>query len=325
MIIKLTLIATLLTIGVSTARGQVNDACLRGNVAVMDGTCWITLDDRSKNQRILGIWTGVATANKVYGLIGHDYFGAPFFSRQWLLADENTTTGDIIRFMNEIYSIPAQRSVRLEDAYFLAVLRSRDEDTNDYDSALRFFRTGRRIPSHGWMHAAIRANTISVTVDRNDTRLEIRLAGLKEASQARAQNAMRFLVGLAKIRQTFSGHCDTDTSRLEPVNLSFEYPFDLFDESGRLSSLVFFTSYSRQMCINGTLVPVPRFMLQGSRINLNRLLLQAGYMALDVDSDVKWSDDNRQVANWALHAFSNLSVDEAISLDNFIQAVIAAK
>lgn len=318
------LVLTIVSLPFGVRAQQNINPCIRSGVVASDGMCWQSLQRSEKQSRILGIWSGINLGGFVNSLIGQHDFRSNFWRRPWILVHEQTTVGDIINYIDSIFQTPANRSMDIWQAYFLAALRSRDDDSNDYDGALLHFRAGRFIPRRGELVGFIDPNIILIRPEANSDPVEVRLSGTRKG-KATSGPAIEFLGGLTWIRQFYDGSCTSEERFLRRVQLDLEYPFDLFDENRRLSAVVYINTYTNGICVNGQHKEFPRSVFDRGGFNLNKFLVRSDSLDVDLNSDPKWTDDNRSSGELYLGATMPVQHAERKELHEFRRVVSAAQ
>jgi hypothetical protein len=75
---------------------------------------------------------------------------------------QNVTSGDYTKELDQFYSTPKHRKVRILEAYVLANIKFKDDDSNDYKYALELFLENKRVPCGGMVTRVLDGDTIEV-------------------------------------------------------------------------------------------------------------------------------------------------------------------
>src|SRR5687767_2780158 len=157
---RLPTIVTLILLAFAGPAAAQSDACSTNGIVKHDGECWETLTFNTRYGIIWGIWTGIETRARADRLAGNNpnyYFGV-----DWASSRSGTRVGDIERFFSSLYAAPAHRAISWTDAYLLAALNGRDDDSNDQAGLLRMFRDGASLPTTAKLVGVKNANTLLV-------------------------------------------------------------------------------------------------------------------------------------------------------------------
>lgn len=145
MAILIQTVLLMLALSISQIAAAEDSPCAKNNVTTNDGTCWNSLGVPTRQWLIGGIWAGMHARATADGMIGRD--PGYFITTDWIATPNSTTIGDIQKYFDKFYGTPANRSIQWSDAYFLAAMHVRDDDSNDEAGLLRLLRSGKALPT----------------------------------------------------------------------------------------------------------------------------------------------------------------------------------
>jgi hypothetical protein len=282
---RLPTIVTLILLAFAGPAAAQSDACSTNGIVKHDGECWETLTFNTRYGIIWGIWTGIETRARADRLAGNNpnyYFGV-----DWASSRSGTRVGDIERFFSSLYAAPAHRAISWTDAYLLAALNGRDDDSNDQAGLLRMFRDGASLPTTAKLVGVKNANTL--LVDDAGVRSEIVLAGttLADVPAGVQKQAVEFLRSLLRTTDT---RCDR---KHNDQIAAIAYSDDVFNEEGKLTGYVKLIA-GFGVCLGDELVRYGQFQGDASQdLQLNHFLLRNGFVKHQPSRDPKWRDDRK--------------------------------
>ena len=166
---------------------------------------------------------------------------------------QNVTSGDYTKELDQFYSTPKHRKVRILEAYVLATIKFRDADSNDYNYALELFLENKRVPCGGMVTRVLDGDTIEVRegIFEGLEKWKVRLIGIDAPEINHYKQTDKEKYGM-KAKQFLAGES------LEKV-VTLTYYEDLFDKDGHLLATVNLreTSLSRVMLHCGLAKPYP--------------------------------------------------------------------
>lgn len=253
------------------------------NVAKDDGECWNSLSGPQKSAVIRGIWVGIEINKNSLKVRGEDPYS--FMYVDYSSLPGKTNIGDIISYFDELYGYAVNRNITWENAYVLASLRHRDDDSNDRLSLLRFFRDNNSLPTSGTWDGNFDDGRIKIV--SNGKNYTIRLAGVDvrgvdAAINERIKNISTVLGGM-----NFFEFCSTEPT----ADIDIGYPYDLFDENRNLNAVV--TINGAYVCIKDKVYSLSSAFggSYSSKVVLNTFLVSKGLSKFDNGSDPLWSEE----------------------------------
>ncbi|MFH1672359.1 MAG: thermonuclease family protein [Pseudomonadota bacterium] len=177
------------------------------------GLEWNTMNTGEKKCLIAGIWMGQTPSSL-------DTPQQPYTYRY----AESTTVEDYIKECNVFYSNPEHRKITIIDAYVLATIKLRDDDSDDYGYVLKMLLDNKRLPNRGKVVGVIDGDTIEI--EENGTKWEIRLFGIDAPEIDITTQTDKEKYGM-KAKQFLSALCLGKRVKLI-------YRGDYFDKYGRL-------------------------------------------------------------------------------------------
>ncbi len=274
-----------LVLGLAVPAAAQTDACSTNGIVKHDGECWETLTFNTRTGIIWGIWTGIETRARADRLAGNSpnyYFGV-----DWASAPSGTRVGDIERFFSSLYATPANRGITWTDAYLLAALNGRNDDSNDQAGLLRMFRDGASLPTTAKLAGIKNANTL--LIDEGGVRSEIVLAGttLADVPASVQKQGVEFLRALLRTTDT---RCDRKHNDQIAAIANSD---DVFNEEGKLTGYVKLIA-GFGVCLGDELVRYSQFQGDASQdLQLNHFLLRNGFVKYQPSRDPKWRDDRK--------------------------------
>ncbi len=282
---RLTATVISLVLGLAVPAAAQTDACSTNGIVKHDGECWETLTFNTRTGIVWGIWTGIETRARADRLAGNSpnyYFGV-----DWASSRSGTRVGDIERYFSSLYATRANRGIGWTDAYILAALSGRDDDSNDQAGLLRMFRDGVSLPTMVKVAGVKNANTL--LIDDGGVRSEIVLAGttLADVPASVQKQGVDFLKSLLRTTDT---RCDRQHN---DQIAAIAYSDDVFNEEGKLTGYVKLIA-GFGVCLGDELVRYGQFHGDGSPdLQLNHFLLRNGFVKHQPSRDAKWRDDRR--------------------------------
>ena len=146
------------------------------------------------------------------------------------LSAPGVTQEDMMKTIDKVYSKPANRSIPMALAYWLAKIKLRDDDSNDYKNLEIQFRTGKALPHFGKLKRVIDGDTIEID-DFNGGTYRIRLVGI-DAPEMKTKEGKDNPAGIkAKkhITKLLKGNI-----KIKTVLVKLYYYKDLYDKYGRV-------------------------------------------------------------------------------------------
>ena len=138
---------------------------------------------------------------------------------------ENMTVGDYITELDTFYSKPKHGKIKILDAYVLATIKLRDDDSDDYEYVLKLILLdNKRLPNHGKVVRVIDGD--SIEIEENNTKWEIRLFGIDAPEINHDTQTDKEKYGM-KAKQFVSALCLGKSVKLT-------YWGDYFDKYGKL-------------------------------------------------------------------------------------------
>lgn len=199
-------------------------------------------------------WGGLKKAYIIQGIwIGQKACLLDNYSCYKYRQAQNVIIGDYTKELDQFYSTPKHRKVRILEAYVLATIKFKDDDSNDYKYALELFLENKRLPCGGMVSRVFDGDTIEVRegIFEGFEKWQVRLIGIDAPEINHYKQTDKEKYGM-KAKRFLAGES------LEKV-VTLTYYEDLFDKHGHLSATVNLreTSLSRVMLHCGLAKPYP--------------------------------------------------------------------
>ncbi|WP_169546509.1 hypothetical protein [Sneathiella aquimaris] len=243
----------------------------------INGSCWNNQSFDGKVNLIAGFLQGQRAENMQAGLAGRSYRN--IWEEDYYSLPSETTFGDVLDYIDKLYSFPINREIEFYKAMLLAGIYLKDDDSNDRMQLLKLFREGKNLPTDGKIMKIKAANIVRISSKQGDFDVllpRVTLEGVSNEKQATAMNLIRFL--------TENLGWGSDCSK-GPASIGLSYPLDLFSEDGLLRAEV--RMYGAYICKNGKSIRINAFAGR-DEINLSTLLLDNGFVKFDAKNDPKW-------------------------------------
>jgi hypothetical protein len=204
----------------------------------------------------------------------------------------------VIKYFDTLYATPANRTIMWPQAYVLAAMMARDDDTNDRTLLVKMFRENKSPPLRGTIKDIKGPNLLNI--ESNGKQFEITLArtsinGVSKEIQALGRD---FLKGLLK-----TSYGDCSAQEIEPL-VYIEYPHEIFGTDGKLTAVVSIFSGSG-VCVGSDYIPFAKIndSLMTDKIILNNVMIARGLVKFAPPNDEKWSEG--KMSSYNLWSYSD--------------------
>lgn len=256
-----------------------------GAATVRDGQCWRTLEPSEKNLVIAGLWSGMAIVHETLAYGGKN----TRLRNQKNFADipEATTAADVVSYFDAFYTSPANRLISWREAYVLAALQANDDDSNDLQTAIRFFRDEQTLPRGGKWDGNIDGNRIEIRTRQG--RVIVQLAGV--ADDTPEEDTQAHILNLMEVIKTADWRDNCDGESPEEIFVRLTYPYELFSADGHLVAEV--DVGGDHVCVHGEMVAMPDLWGRSGFFDIGGLLLRRGLALPARLEDPKWPKERR--------------------------------
>lgn len=247
---------------------------------LMASDCWSSFGILEKIALIQGISLGQSVKSIQGDISGSN--NSTLFQRDHVAVPDSTTYGDVIDYIDKLYSFPVNRSITLDKAFVLATLYLRDDDSNDRINLLTLYRDGKNLPTSGILTGYKDLNVL--TVEAYGVPFDVVLPrsstlGISPETRAKGLNVLEKFVTYG-----FGDACSD-----EAYYVQLEYPGDLFDSKGRLRAEIKLSQYA-SICLSNKSVNFSSLNTFGD-IHLGMFMLRNGFVSYDSEDDPMWSKD----------------------------------
>jgi hypothetical protein len=304
----------LILISAVGASAQERPCSTANNEAKTDGGCWRALSHDARSFVIRGFWAGAQARSIADGLIGNQ--ASYGFARDWLDTPPQTVVNDIVEYFDQLYESPANRQISWHNAYILAALKARDDDSDDRIALIQVLREAKGIPTQAKL-LKVKSPTL-LTMQAGTYVFDLRLSYVSADGLTPPQRsqAIRFLEGF---RRVVLGTCRYGTE----LSLQIRYVPE-FIKQKTLSGEVVVPSYGT-LCFDNSEIALTSFLQENQ--SLSGLMLTRGLVRADLGADEKWSEHVRRITGLWGSAVS-IAAEKGLYIhgpnnDPFVDAVLA--
>lgn len=253
------------------------------NIHIDNGACWNSLSEPVRLGIIQGLLSGVEVGDISYAAAGH--FRNPE-GLNLAMIPRGKKVEDISQYFNSLYASQENKEIRWKNAYLLAALKLRDDDSNDEARLLKLLQEGKEIPTLGSIVGVSGPDEIQVKF--KEKTYNVGLAGLSTegVSSSAGQQAQRFLRALASAEALSCG------TGLAPL-VELHYNEDVFDDKGRISAYLSYSKYNK-LCSGGPSPTVSEVLGVPENLSVNEFMLVNGLLPSQSAFDPKWSEDRKR-------------------------------
>jgi hypothetical protein len=305
---ELVLCALLLFAAMPSVAAQETPCATAANILKRDGECWRTMSVSERGGVIRGIWVADSMYETAVGWSGQQT-PSFFFRKNYLEMPPSTTIGDITSYFNLLYETPANRQIEWGYAYLLALMRARDDDSDDRLSLVNFLRSAKSVPAEGARILSVSERLELRVRLQNGYETKFSLAGvsIKGMSADSVQRARKFL-------QSFMDIQHLDCSGRYRASLQLTFSTDMFRGSELSGDMTFWIGGSPKFCgppLAGSVATSIFRTHQETQTSLVYQLVRLGLVQVDDFIDPKWGEEGQSHVT-SMREYQQMAKDEGL-------------